>query len=226
MTLKTTTIFNFALETTRTTGETNPLLATQATLYDSKGREVHRIVSINDATSTSNSILLLPGKYFLRINTVSQNKAAFKGVAFRLLGSVISNPVGPIGTNPLKRCLSHWAQHCDDDFVCAPVYVSPLPTISMQTESPFLYQPPTPPTLLTLAPPVYNYQNWYWQFSMTDYSYPVMGPAVKYRDRHCRLPFSQIDEASPIVLPEFQRVYRVFGRFTAPWLVLLKFGQH
>jgi hypothetical protein len=173
MTLKTTTIFNFALETIRTAGETNPLLATQATLYDSKGREVHRIVSINDAISTSNSILLLPGKYFLRINTVSQNKAAFKGVAFRLLGSVISNPVGPIGTNPTQTLPTMPSATAMLGVTYAPpVYVPPPTIISLPTESPFVYQPPTPPMVLTLAPPVYKYQNWYWQFSMTSYTFP------------------------------------------------------
>jgi hypothetical protein len=53
-----------------------------------------------------------------------------------------------------------------------PVYVPPPTIISLPTESPFVYQPPTPPMVLTLAPPVYKYQNWYWQFSMTSYTFP------------------------------------------------------
>lgn len=91
-------IFNFALQISGNRGAANPNLATQMTLYDATGQEIHRVVTLNDGTRTTNNVLLLPGTYYVRMNAVSQSGATFSPLSYRLLGSVVSDPVGPSWT--------------------------------------------------------------------------------------------------------------------------------
>jgi hypothetical protein len=159
LTLRRTTLFNFALQSSR--ANASQLIATQVTIFDLTGREVHRIVSFRNETKTSNNVLLTPGKYFVRINAVSNNATAISSVAVRLLGSVISDPVGPIGTNPLATVPVF--PTIDDQMTYAPPTLTPPPAIlASATLNPFLYLPPPTPVI-----PVVNYEDWYWHYGVT-----------------------------------------------------------
>jgi len=158
LTLRRTTLFNFALQSTRSNA--SQLIATQVTIFDVTGREVHRIVSFRNETKTSNNVLLTPGKYFVRINAVSNNATPISAVSVRLLGSVISDPVGPIGTNPLATVPVF--PTIDDQMTYAPPTLTPPPTIlASATLNPFLYLPPPTPVI-----PVVNYEDWYWHYGV------------------------------------------------------------
>lgn len=159
LTLRRTTLFNFALQSTRSNA--SQLIATQVTIFDSTGHEVHRIVSFRNETKTSNNVLLTPGQYFVRINAVSNNGTPVSSVAVKLLGSIISDPVGPIGTNPLATVPVFPA--IDDLMTYAPPAVAPPPAIVAPiTMNPFVYLPPPTPVF-----PVVNYQDWYWYYGVT-----------------------------------------------------------
>jgi hypothetical protein len=159
LTLRRTTLFNFALLSIRSNA--SQLIATQVTIFDVTGREVHRIVSFRNETKTSNNVLLTPGKYFVRINAVSNNATPISSVAVRLLGSVISDPVGPIGTNPLANVPVF--PTIDDQMTYAPPKLTPPPGILAPiTLNPFVYLPPPTPVF-----PVVNYQDWYWYYGVT-----------------------------------------------------------
>ena len=157
MNLTHTMIFNFALETSRTVA--SPNLATQVTLYDSSGREIHRVISLNDSTRTANSVLLIPGRYYVRINAASQNGATFAPLNFRLLGSVVSDPVGPIGLDPTHTPPTNGT--LEQNLTYTPPVVLPPPPLVNQgpTENPYVYQP-TPDPLHTFI----DYQDWYWYY--------------------------------------------------------------
>jgi hypothetical protein len=158
MTLKRTAMFNFALKTNGINSAN--VAATQVTIYNSRGKEVHRIVNFDDATRTSTSLLLLPGRYFVRINAVSKSSAPLKPISYRLLGSVISDPVGPIGTNPLATLPP--TPGIDDYLTYSTSTTSPPANVtSPPTENPFVYLPPSLPTL-----PVINFQDWYWYYGV------------------------------------------------------------
>ena len=159
LTLRRTTLFNFALQSIRSNA--SQLIATQVTIFDVTGREVHRIVSFRNETKTSNNVLLTPGKYFVRINAVSNNAIPISSVAVRLLGSVISDPVGPIGTNPLANVPVF--PTIDDQMTYAPPTLTPPPGILAPiTLNPFVYLPPPTPVF-----PVVTYQDWYWYYGVT-----------------------------------------------------------
>ena len=159
LTLRRTTLFNFALLSIRSNA--SQLIATQVTIFDVTGHEVHRIVSFRNETKTSNNVLLTPGKYFVRINAVSNNATPISSVAVRLLGSVISDPVGPIGTNPLANVPVF--PTIDDQMTYAPPTLTPPPRILAPTTlNPFVYLPPPTPVF-----PVVNYQDWYWYYGVT-----------------------------------------------------------
>lgn len=162
MTVRQTMLFNFALETARyNRTASTPSMAVQATLYSQNGKEIHRVVSANEATRTSSSLMLLPGKYYLRINGVSQTGAPFGSLAFRLLGTVVSDPVGPIGTkvnetppsgNPIDQSVTYSPPATTTPSVLAP---------ASGTENPYVYQPaPDPVHVFT------DFQDWYWYYGV------------------------------------------------------------
>jgi hypothetical protein len=163
MTLKNSVLFHFALTTRRAATTGAETIAIQATLFDSRGREVHRIVSFDNSTRSSHSVLLLPGKYFLRVNAVTKSGAAFDPVSFQLLGAVISDPVGPIGTNPTTVVppSSTW----DTSLTYTGRLVVPPPVVvSVSTVNPFLFLPPAPPAPTATVPVIPTYQYWYWYY--------------------------------------------------------------
>lgn len=165
MTLTRTTMFNFALQTLRSSATQQ--VAAQVTLYNELGQEVHRIVSFENSTRTSNNVLLLPGTYFVRFNAVSSNQAAISPVSYRLLGSVLSDPVGPIGTNPLQTLptlpgIDQYLTYSGNTTT-----TPPAPVVSPPTEFPYVYLPPSLPTI-----PMINYQDWYWYYGVNT-SYPT-----------------------------------------------------
>lgn len=156
LTLRRTTLFNFALQSARS--NSSQLIATQVTIFDAAGHEVHRIVSFRTETKTSNNVLLTPGQYFVRINAVSNNSTPISAVAVRLLGSVISDPVGPIGTNPLATVPVF--PTVDDLMTYSPPTVTPPPEfLAPETINPFVYLPPSTPAI-----PVVNFEDWYWYY--------------------------------------------------------------
>ena len=158
LTLRRTTLFNFALQSTRS--NSSQLIAAQVTIFDVTGREVHRIVSFRNETKTSNNVLLTTGKYFVRINAVSSNATPVSSVAVSLLGSVISDPVGPIGTNPLANVPVF--PTIDNQMTYAPPTLTPPPAVSAPTTlNPFVYLPPPTPMV-----PVVNYEDWYWHYGV------------------------------------------------------------
>lgn len=171
MTLDHTMIFNFALQINGNRRTANPNLATQMTLYDASGQEVHRVVTLNDGTRTTNNVLLLPGTYYVRMNAVAQTGTAFAPFSYRLLGSVVSDPVGPIGLNPTQTPPTNSTLSTNVTYT-PPMVVPPLPIATntqATTENPFVYVPPAPPQ------PTYvyvNYVDWYWYYSQNFYGLP------------------------------------------------------
>ena len=158
LTLRRTTLFNFALQSTRSNASQQ--IAAQVTIFDSTGHEVHRIVSFRNETKTSNNVLLTPGQYFVRINAVSNDATPVSSVAVKLLGSVISDPVGPIGTNPLANVPVF--PTIDDQMTYAPPTLTPpVAVTSPTTLNPFVYLPPPTPVF-----PVVTYQDWYWYYGV------------------------------------------------------------
>jgi hypothetical protein len=154
-------IFSMALETNRNRSLPRPDIGTQVTLFDAAGQEIHRLVSFNESTRSSSSILLKPGVYYVRINSTSRDGSRYPPLNFRLLGSVISDPVGPIGTNPTQTPPTTGT--LDQHLTYTPPLVSPPPVISGQsvTENPFVYQPVPDPVHLFA-----DYQDWYWYFGV------------------------------------------------------------
>lgn len=159
LTLRRTTLFNFALQSTRS--NSSQLLATQVTIFDANGREVHRIVSFRNETKTSNNVLLTPGRYFVRINAVSNNATPISSVAVRLLGSVISDPVGPIGTAPLAT-VPVFPTIAQQMTYSPPTLTPPAAVTAPATLNPFVYLPPPTPVI-----PIVNYEDWYWYYGVT-----------------------------------------------------------
>jgi hypothetical protein len=159
LTLRRTTLFNFALQSTRS--NSSQLLATQVTIFDANGREVHRIVSFRNETKTSNNVLLTPGRYFVRINAVSNNATPISSVAVRLLGSVISDPVGPIGTAPLAT-VPVFPTIAQQMTYSPPTLTPPAAVTAPATLNPFVYLPPSTPVI-----PIVNYEDWYWYYGVT-----------------------------------------------------------
>ncbi len=158
MTLRNTMLFNFALTTRRAATAGAEIIGIQATLFDSLGQEVHRVVSFDNSTRTSHSVLLLSGEYFLRVNAVTKSGAAFDPVSFQLLGSVVSDPVGPIGTNPTTVLPPSSTLDTSLTYTGRVVIPPPLVT-SVATANPFLFLPPPPPSTAPLVP---SFQYWYW----------------------------------------------------------------
>ena len=171
MNLDHTMIFNFALQINGNRGAANPNLATQMTLYNAAGQEVHRVVTLNDGTRTTNNVLLLPGTYYVRMNAVSQSGAAFAPLSYRLLGSVVSDPVGPIGLDPTQMPPTNSTLSTNVTYT-PPMFIPPLPiatSAQTTTENPFVYTPPIPPE------PTYvyvNYEDWYWYYALNNYGMP------------------------------------------------------
>lgn len=159
MQLDHTMIFNFALEANLNKTVVNPNVATQFTLFNQAGEEIHRVVALNSATRSTNSVLLLPGKYYVRVNATAQNNATFVPTAFRLLGSVVSDPVGPIGTNPTDTPPVN--NTLDANLTYTTPTLTPPPSLNnTQTnasQDPFTYTPPPTPSITFV-----DYQDWYW----------------------------------------------------------------
>lgn len=163
MQLDHTMIFNFALEANLNKTVINPNVATQFTLFDEVGKEIHRVVSLNIATRSTNSVLLLPGKYYVRLNAVAQNNAAFVPLSFRLLGSVVSDPVGPICTNPTDTPPVNNTLDANLTYK-NPTLTPPPPLNTSQTnttQNPFTYTPPPTPSITFV-----DYQDWYWYMGL------------------------------------------------------------
>lgn len=159
LTLRRTTLFNFALQSVRSNA--SQLVATQVTIFDAAGREVHRIVSFRNETKTSNNVLLTPGQYFVRLNSISKDLTPIAPIDVRLLGSIVSDPVGPIGTNPLSTVPVF--PTIDDQMTYAPPALTPPAAVTAPTTmNPFVYLPPATPTI-----PVINYEDWYWYYGVS-----------------------------------------------------------
>lgn len=171
MTLDHTMIFNFALQISGNRGAANPNLATQMTLYDATGQEIHRVVTLNDGTRTTNNVLLLPGTYYVRMNAVSQSGTTFAPLSYRLLGSVVSDPVGPIGLDPTQTPPTNSTLSTNVTYT-PPMVVPPLPISNPTyntTENMYTYVPPAPPQ------PTYVYmdfEDWYWYYAQMNYGMP------------------------------------------------------
>lgn len=162
MTVSQTMLFNFALETARyNRTASTPSMAVQATLYNASGKELHRVVSINESTRTSSSLMLLPGRYLLRINGVSQTGGPFSSLAFRLLGAVVSDPVGPIGTNVNQAPPT--SNPVDQSVTYSPPTTTPPSVLvpASGTENPYTYQPVPDPVHAFV-----DFQDWYWYFGV------------------------------------------------------------
>ncbi len=163
MNLEHSMIFNFALEANLNKTVVNPNVATQFTLFDNLGKEIHRVVAMNNSTRSTNSVLLLPGKYYVRMNAAAQNNATFVPLSFRLLGSVVSDPVGPIGTNPTDK------PPVNNTLDANLTYTTPKPTPppplnntqTSTTQNPFSYTPPPTPSITFV-----DYQDWYWYMGL------------------------------------------------------------
>jgi hypothetical protein len=97
----------------------------------------------------------------VRINAVSKDASPISSVSVKLLGSVISDPVGPIGTNPLANVPVF--PTIDNQMTYAPPTLTPPPEVLAPiTLNPFVYLPPATPVF-----PVVNHEDWYWYYGVT-----------------------------------------------------------
>ena len=131
-------------------------VATQVTLFDNSGHEIYRLVAIGASVRTSETFLLKPGTYFVRINATTRNGAPLPASGFRLSASMLSDDTGPLGTNPTS------APPIDagliDVVVVSPPTLNPPPPVINQTpnENPWVYQPNA----------FIDFQDWYWYLGM------------------------------------------------------------
>jgi Matrixin len=159
MTLTQSMIFNLAMESLRGRNGPRPTVSTQFTLFDSNGNELHRVVTQNESTRTANSILLTAGTYYFRVNANAEDGGDFARTAFKILGSVISKPVGPIGTNPLDTPPPGGS--IDTNVTFNPPTLEPPAILGDQggNEDPFVYVPPPDPLHAFL-----DFEDWYWYY--------------------------------------------------------------
>lgn len=150
------TIFNFGIEAARSTPGLRADLATQFTLFDAAGRVLQQGTAVNDATRTSVSLLLLPGTYFVRVNAATANRSSFGSVRVRFLASVISDPVGPIGTNPTGAPPA--VGPFPESIYFSPPYQFPPPPVNGPVLNPWNSFPFPLPPLSAVAP----IEEWYW----------------------------------------------------------------
>lgn len=131
-------------------------VATQVTLFDSLGREIYRLVAIGRSVRTSETFLLKPGTYFLRINATTSDGAPLPASGFRLSASMLSDDTGPLGTDPTD--VPPIDAGLIDVVVVSPPTLNPPPPVINQTpnENPWVYQPN----------PFIDFQDWYWYLGL------------------------------------------------------------
>ncbi len=75
-------------------------IALQYTVVDATGREVYRLVGLAGETRTASSVLLSQGSYLVRVNAVARDGGSIPTIAFEIGGCGISEPIGPILSDP------------------------------------------------------------------------------------------------------------------------------
>ncbi len=131
-----------------------PAVATQLTLFDESGNEVYRMVNVGNVTRTSNSIILKPGRYFVRINAVSQDGTPVSNAKFELNASVLSDDTGPLGANPLDMPAID-ADLIDVVTIGAPTLPPPAFSEPLLGEDPWIFVPDS----------FVDFEDWYWFYS-------------------------------------------------------------
>ncbi|MCY2962435.1 MAG: matrixin family metalloprotease, partial [Planctomycetota bacterium] len=93
-----TQLFHFELASASV--PTGDAIALQYTVFDATGREVYRLVGLAGETRTASSVLLSQGSYLVRVNAVARDGGSIPTIAFEIGGCGISEPIGPILSDP------------------------------------------------------------------------------------------------------------------------------
>jgi Matrixin len=89
-------LMNFVLSANTVDGTTSPGSAVQMTILDQAGNVVYTLTAAAGDVVSGASLFLTPGAYTVRFTALGSGPA----LAFRLLGDVISDPIGPVITDP------------------------------------------------------------------------------------------------------------------------------
>jgi hypothetical protein len=118
---------NFVLSATPVAGSPAPGSAVRMTILDGAGNVVYSLTAAAGDVVSGASLFLTPGAYTVRFTALGSGPA----LAFKLLGDGISDPIGPVVTDPTLQ----------------PVYGMPgmpgwfLYPPNTQTTSPYLLSP-------------------------------------------------------------------------------------
>ncbi|MCY2962474.1 MAG: matrixin family metalloprotease [Planctomycetota bacterium] len=91
-------LFQFVMAAGTTT--TSEPVAVQMALFDSQGKLAYRLVGTPGEVRSAASTLLMPGVYFVQVSASTQSGTPVSKLKFDLLGSVLSEPIGPIPGDP------------------------------------------------------------------------------------------------------------------------------
>jgi hypothetical protein len=93
-------LMNFVLSANAVGGTAAPGSAVTMTITDSLGRVVYALTAPAGDTVSGAALLLSPGAYTIRYTTVGLSSAGGPTLAFTLLGETVSDPIGPVLTDP------------------------------------------------------------------------------------------------------------------------------
>jgi hypothetical protein len=123
-------LMNFVLSATPVAGSPVPGSAVRMTILDRAGNVVYSLTAAAGDVVSGAALFLIPGAYTVQFTALGDGPA----LAFQLLGDEISDPIGPVVTDPTLQ----------------PVYGAPgmpgwfLYPPSTQTTSPYLFSPILP----------------------------------------------------------------------------------
>ena len=148
-----TQLFHFVLSAAPHAGTVNALI--WSTIYDSNGVVVHRVATAPGETASTQSVLLRPGGYSVRVTSVTADGSPVASVAYSLRGLVIDDPIGPEIIDPteapLVPCQNDASQLCYPD---GTVYNSPYNSVDDDLIS--------LPDGTVVDPLWVDWDSWYW----------------------------------------------------------------
>ncbi len=123
-------------------------------VYDTAGNTVYRVATRPGDTRTSNSVLLAPGQYSMRITVPPVEGLSFApAFSYRILGAVVSDPISGGFTDPTEEPLYACADSADQ--FCYPGDVMSQQPYAVVEDS--VAAPPP-----AADPPWVDLGSWYW----------------------------------------------------------------
>lgn len=91
-------LFQFAMQSTG--ASTIGQVAIQMAVFNQQGDLIYQLVGPAGEMRSATSTLLIPGTYFVRMSAVSQYDLPIPAIGFQLMGTGLSDPIGPIPGDP------------------------------------------------------------------------------------------------------------------------------